>query len=240
MPWQPELWCYTDEFSYRAGDEVGIKVHSTAATFDIEIIRDGHSPTTVYDRQDIPNRPTGPRPIPMRWGAAGPTPLTVTIDPALVAGVLSDDRAHPHRRPTPLVEREGFFLVRNPTPAEADFVLIHATSTVLAYNDWGGANHRGLPDSNGASTPDPISSARRPIATECSASPSEFPKPITMSRRRTGRPAIRTMSGHGWQRLLTASRRRRLGHLRTAPSRCGPSIRATRSPISQTDLHPRS
>ncbi len=164
-PGEPELWCYTDEFSYRAGDEVGIKVHSTAATFDIEIIRDGHPPTTVYDRQDIPGivqqTPHDSYSVGCGWTDA----LTVTIDPDWSPGfylMIVRTRTADGR----LVEREGFFLVRNPTPAEADFVLIHATSTVLAYNDWGGANHyRGLPDSNGGfDTPTPISSARRPIA----------------------------------------------------------------------------
>lgn len=164
-PGEPELWCYTDEFSYRAGDEVGIKVHSTAATFDIEIIRDGHSPTTVYDRQDIPGIVQQTPPDSYAVGCGWTDALTVTIDPAWSPGfylMIVRTRTADGR----LVEREGFFLVRNPTPAEADFVLIHATSTVLAYNDWGGANHyRGLPDSNGGfDTPTPISSARRPIA----------------------------------------------------------------------------
>ncbi|KAF5254932.1 hypothetical protein FOXYS1_14334 [Fusarium oxysporum] len=46
-------------------------------------------------------------------------------------------------------EREGFFIVKEKkmNSAKADFVLIHATSTMLAYNDWCGANHyRGVAD----------------------------------------------------------------------------------------------
>ena len=36
------------------------------------------------------------------------------------------------------IEREGFFVVKAREPEHADFVLIHTTSTMLAYNDWGG------------------------------------------------------------------------------------------------------
>lgn len=164
-PGEAELCCYTDEFSYRAGDEVGIKVHTNAATFDIEIIRDGHSPVTVYRREGIPGIIQQTPPDAYAVGCGWTDALTVAIDPTWTPGfylIVVRTRT----RDGHLIEREGFFLLSTPSPVDADFVLIHATSTVLAYNDWGGANHyRGLPDgAGGFDTPTPISSARRPIA----------------------------------------------------------------------------
>jgi hypothetical protein len=67
-------------------------------------------------------------------------------------------------------EREGFSIVKDtqrkgPNVTTADFVLVHAISTLLAYNDWGGANHyRGIPDGYQDDEPSPLSSTQRPIA----------------------------------------------------------------------------
>lgn len=36
-----------------------------------------------------------------------------------------------------VVELEGFFIVRSPVPEDADFALIHATNTLLAFS-WPG------------------------------------------------------------------------------------------------------
>ena len=164
-PGKLELWCYTDEFSYGPGDEVGIKVHTTADRFDLEIVRDGHSPKTVFRREGIPGIAQQTPPDAYAVGCGWRDATTVVIDPVWTSGFyliivrVQTDSGH-------VVEREGFFIVRTTIPQNADFLLIHATSTVLAYNDWGGANHyRGLPDSSGGlDTPTPIASARRPIA----------------------------------------------------------------------------
>ena len=43
-----EIWCYTDRFSYRAGETVALHVSSTAASFRVEIVRDGGVETPVF------------------------------------------------------------------------------------------------------------------------------------------------------------------------------------------------
>lgn len=164
-PGELELWCYTDHFAYLPGEEFGVKVHTTASSYDLEIVRDGLESTTVFRREALPGKAHDTPQDAYATGCGWPDALTVTVDPAWTSGFyLIIVRAHD--KDGRMVEREGFFIVRSAEPELADFVLIHATSTVLAYNDWGGANHyRGLPDDNGGfDSPTPISSSRRPIA----------------------------------------------------------------------------
>ena len=88
--------------------------------------------------------------------------LAVEIDPKWTSGMYLVLVRMLHEGVT--IEREGFFVVKAREPEHADFVLIHTTSTMLAYNDWGGANHyRGVPDGSG-DVPTPISSTQRPVA----------------------------------------------------------------------------
>ena len=51
-----EIWCYTDRFSYRAGDTVFLQVSSTAPRFALEIIRDGGQETPVFERRGLDAR----------------------------------------------------------------------------------------------------------------------------------------------------------------------------------------
>jgi hypothetical protein len=53
---EPEAWVYCDKFSYEGGETVSLKTHTTAETYDIEIIRDGFRPTTVFLETGLPGR----------------------------------------------------------------------------------------------------------------------------------------------------------------------------------------
>ena len=54
-----EIWCYTDRFSYRAGETVTLHVSSTAPAFGMEIVRDGGSETKVFEKSGIAARLAG-------------------------------------------------------------------------------------------------------------------------------------------------------------------------------------
>ncbi len=47
-PAEPQLWGYTDRWSYQPGDTIRLHVSTTLPTYDIEIYRDGAVATTVY------------------------------------------------------------------------------------------------------------------------------------------------------------------------------------------------
>lgn len=156
-----EAWVYCDKFSYNIGETVSIKTHTTATIYDIEIIKDGSNPHSVYLKKGIIGKSY---PTPFNAYAIGcnwPEALSIQLDSSwkpgfyiIIIRILAYNRIY---------EREGFFIVKSKAPA--DFVLIHTTSTVLAYNDWGGANHyRGCPDGYQNDIPTPLSSTQRPIA----------------------------------------------------------------------------
>jgi hypothetical protein len=158
-----ELWCYTDRFSYAPGDEVALHVHSTAPRYSIRILRDGADPQTVFARDDLAGSAHGTPEDAYARGCGWPVTMTLTIGDDWPSGLYLvivstlDDRGRPF-------EREHFFVVR-PGAERASIAFILTTSTLIAYNDWGGANHyRGLagdPDDDPGS---PLLSTQRPVA----------------------------------------------------------------------------
>ncbi|KAL2848174.1 hypothetical protein BJY01DRAFT_246499 [Aspergillus pseudoustus] len=175
-PGEPEAWVYCDKFSYEERETVSLKTHTTADTYDIEVIRDGHRPRTVFLQTGLPGRKCSTSPDAYAVGCGWPEALQIHLEVgkwelAFYLVVISIREFHGR-----VYEREGFFVVKDrarSTPFSlsssaalaADFVLIHATSTLLAYNDWGGANHyRGIPDGYQDDKASPLSSTQRPIA----------------------------------------------------------------------------
>lgn len=139
VPGAPEIWVYADRFSYFGGDTVSIRVHTTAEEYDLEIVRDGARPQQVAQYVGLPGKqqqtPADAYAVGCDWSES----LAVEIDPKWTSGMYLVLVRMLHEGVT--IEREGFFVVKAREPEHADFVLIHTTSTMLAYNDWGGANH---------------------------------------------------------------------------------------------------
>lgn len=174
-PERGELWCYTDEFSYAGGEEVPIRVHTTADVFDLHVIRDGARPEIVFRADRLPGRRQETPPDAYLTGCRWDAAVTLTIDESWSPGfyLVVVGMTHEGHR----VESEGFFIVRPSRPQDYDFVLVHTTSTLLAYNDWGGGNHyRGLPDGRLNDVPSPVVSSRRPIARGMLRKPADAPR----------------------------------------------------------------
>lgn len=160
-----EIWCYADRFSYKPGEVVGVHVHTTRPSFWLKVIRDGATPQTVLFRDQIEGQmgsvPDDPHCTPLDW----PVATTVELDPSwqpgfylLIVGTEGEDGTQ--------VEQEGFFVLRASDDRQKPRIaLILTTSTLLAYNDWGGANHyRGIPNIPWMDDPAPVVCAHRPIA----------------------------------------------------------------------------
>ncbi|NNV09170.1 hypothetical protein ETC03_23725, partial [Geobacillus sp. MMMUD3] len=163
-PETTELWGYTDRFAYRQGEQVDLRVHTTAETFDVEIIREGARPETVFTATGVPGTRQETPADAYATGCGWSSCLTIDLGEDFTPGYhLVVFRTHDdHGRE---IEQESFFIVRPDDPADVDILLVHATSTMLAYNDWGGGNHyRGLPDGDRNDIPSPYSSMHRPIA----------------------------------------------------------------------------
>ena len=135
-----QVWSYTDRLSYAPGETVTVHAATTARSFDLEILRDGRAPATVLQRSGLagvwPDTPAdcsargcGWPPalrftVPADWRSGGYVVVTRCRDAA------GTEIAHQH-----------LFLVRAAPERRAPRVLLAATSTWLAYNDWGGSNH---------------------------------------------------------------------------------------------------
>ena len=175
-PGQAEVWCYTDRWSYRPGDTVLVHMHTSAQHYDLTIIRDGATPETVWSGNSLEGTA---QPTPYDAYARGcGWPAAVAIEiPAdwksafylLVIGADFDGRR---------VENEHFFVVRSPAPGQrTPYVFLLTTSTLTAYNDWGGANHyRGRGDDPLADIPSPILSTQRPVSRGLLRKPDNAPR----------------------------------------------------------------
>ena len=136
-----EVWAYTDRISYAPGEDVKFHVYCTAATFSMDIVRDGHFPETVHEVADLPgsmpSTPDNAYEIGAGWPVAyvwripdgqrsGPYVVTTRIEKS-----AGESREHHH-----------LFVVRPAPdpPQRAALLMIFATSTWIAYNEWGGAN----------------------------------------------------------------------------------------------------
>ena len=199
-PGKLELWCYTDRFSYYPGDRVDIHVHTTADEYSLRVVRDGSTPLTVLVRDGLPgarqHTPTDSYAIGCGW----PVALSITVGDDWSSGLyLVIVRAtDPHGQP---YEREHFLVVRRgPEQERSPIAFILTTSTMIAYNDWGGANHyRGLNDDPYDDPGSPLLSIHRPVARGLLRKPPGAPR---VSHRFTPPPGWQpTYEAYAWARL---------------------------------------
>ena len=139
-PNELEVWCYTDRLSYAPGDTVHFHVNTTAGQYDLEIVRDGVTPETVHRAEGLA-------------GAIHPTPEDCSVNgcnwPVAHAFTLPDDwrsggyivRTSVQRGDERFDHRHLFILRPGKPGRKARMVLVCATGTWMAYNEWGGSNH---------------------------------------------------------------------------------------------------
>lgn len=159
-----EAWCYTDRFSYFPGEEVKFHFNSNAEVFTMTILRDGVRPQVVYERANLQVEPQETPADAHANGCSWPVGLTWTLPEGLISGfyliVLRTVQ-----RSGEIWEREHFFAVKAAAASRKRMALVLTTSTMLAYNDWGGANHyRGMGNDPRNDAGSPLASTQRPIS----------------------------------------------------------------------------
>ncbi|MGV8986141.1 MAG: N,N-dimethylformamidase beta subunit family domain-containing protein [Cypionkella sp.] len=131
-PTRPQVWGYTDRLSYAPGDTLALHAMSSAPKARLEVLRDGLVPETLIDTEIA-------------------LTFEETPEGCSVTGCGWPER---HRLTLPADWRSGVYVVRLTVPghqSEHMFILraaktkgvlmILATGTWCAYNDWGGSNH---------------------------------------------------------------------------------------------------
>jgi len=178
-----EAWCYTDRFSYIPGETIHFHFSSNAPSFSMTLLRDGAKPRVLHHFEKLTAAALPAPPDTYANGCRWPLGLSWTLPQDTESGfyliliqVLQPDGE--------IWEREHFFVVRERNKQR--MALLLTTSTMLAYNDWGGANHyRGLGSHPRDEHGSPLSSTQRPIARGMLRKPAGAPR-----ERRADNPGI--------------------------------------------------
>lgn len=136
-----QVWCYTDRLSYRPGDTVLIHASASRPRVELQLYRDDlrQTPVARFDLEEVPFS-LPPKdfieqgcgwPVVARYQLPDELPSGFYIILARCAG--ADGRVQE--------QEHGFFVLPAQPGAQARCLLVAATSTWLAYNDWGGACH---------------------------------------------------------------------------------------------------
>ena len=161
----PEIAGYTDQLSYETGESVQLFVHTTAPVYEIEVVRDGLQPKSVWARTSAPGvRQTTPEDA-AALGCGWHDPVVIRIGEDWASGayvVLLRAAGSDGER----CEREAFFIVRPASGARVGRIaLVVTTATATAYNDWGGANaYRSVVDGRSTDSAAPLGKRIRPSA----------------------------------------------------------------------------
>ena len=161
-PDQLEIWCYSDRLSYAPGETLRLHVSTTAERYDLTILRDGVRPEVVHRAEGLAGRF---HPAPLDCSVVGcgwPVAFELRVPSDWRSGGYLVE-AVAHGKDGATFTQHHLFLVRA-AGAGAPLLLVAATGTWTAYNDWGGSNaYEGItgPESNLYS---PVLSLDRPFS----------------------------------------------------------------------------
>ncbi len=173
----PQLWAYTGELSYAPEGKIQLHVNTTAPTYDVLIYRDGIKRQVVFKRQSVQgvfNLTPADCSI---MGCDWPVSVEIPINPAWASGgyIVELSAVAPDGS---TLNYQHVFLLRPSASASrrGRLLLVAATGTWTAYNDWGGSNHyEGLSGASGDQF-SPVLSLDRPFARGFVKLPADAPR----------------------------------------------------------------
>jgi hypothetical protein len=125
-----EAYCWP--LSVGPGERAGLHVSSDAGPVDVLVSREGAEPTPVWRAEEIPAEPRDTPADASARGCGWPASLEIPVGEDWRSGYHSVTV-------TAGAERAEAFLVVRPAPeVSAPILLVLATTTYHAYNDWGG------------------------------------------------------------------------------------------------------
>ncbi|MFO1173354.1 MAG: DUF6605 domain-containing protein [Hyphomicrobiaceae bacterium] len=138
-PAEPQIWCYSDQMSYAPGELIQLHVSTSAPAYDLVIVRDGSTATTVFERSGLDGRLHPVAEDVSVTGCRWPVALEVPVAESWRSGGYIV-RLTARFADGTTMEGHHVVIVRAGTTA-APILQVAATSTWIAYNDWGGSNH---------------------------------------------------------------------------------------------------
>ncbi|ESX83771.1 N,N-dimethylformamidase beta subunit family domain-containing protein [Mesorhizobium sp. LNJC405B00] len=134
-----EVFTYTDRMSYQPGEMVRFHTSTTAERFDINIVRDGIWPQEIARIEGISGQSVGLRDRFYERGCDWPESQTWRVPDDAPAGFYiatsGASKGDVHRE-----QEHGFFVLPREDQRK-EILLVSATGTWRAYNDWGGYSH---------------------------------------------------------------------------------------------------
>ncbi len=130
---RPQVWGYTGALSHLPGETLRLHLTSTAPKARVVIARDGLSPEVVFDAEVEASFADTPADCSVT-GCGWPEALALPIPAGWRSGVYTVTLTIPGH------QSEHMFVLRAAQPS-AKIVMVLATGTWCAYNDWGGSNH---------------------------------------------------------------------------------------------------
>lgn len=156
---EPRIWCYSSRMTYALGDQVDLHVSGTCASYTVRAMREGGKEYLLYTGSFSNCRWTGVPPEVHESGCEWPILCSFSIPNdtptgAYVIELYGEDCPFPYHH---------LIFVRSPSELDKGnrLLLVAATNTYVAYNNWGGASHYGGLGSDGG-TSAPVVSTRRP------------------------------------------------------------------------------
>ncbi len=128
---------YTDQTSYRPGDELRLHVSCTAPKFDIEIARLGEKRDVVWTKLAVPG---AAYPVPANASSHGcqwPVSLNFHVPHDWRSGYYTI-RLETNSNSGKPTRTEAYFIVRPRQTGNAKILLPLSTNTYNAYTNWGG------------------------------------------------------------------------------------------------------
>lgn len=136
-----EIWCYSDQFSYFPGDEVKLFISSTAASCDVEMVRDGGTETRVATFRAIPTTWQDTPDQCSVEGCGWEPSHTFRIPTDWASGAYRVTLRATGRDGAPITSHHLFILCPGSGDKTGRVLQVAATGTWTAYNTWGGSNH---------------------------------------------------------------------------------------------------
>ena len=152
-PARPQVWAYTAALSHAPGEVLRVHAMGSAPKARLQIFRDGVRPEMVLTTEIAVSFEPTPENCSVS-GCGWPERFSLTIPEDWLSGVYTIILSVPGHR------SQGIFVLRAKNP-KARIVMLLATGTWAAYNDWGGSNHyQGLTGPSGGDAAPEVSLLR--------------------------------------------------------------------------------